>query len=258
VQALDRGLQLLDLLGTTTEAMSLADLAEEIEVDRSTAHRLLATLVQRGYVRQEPRTKHYRLGLKLVHLGRRALEELTLRAVAQRYLKALVRASGETANLVVRAGGQATSVDLEPSPSILSVTSEIGTAFSPHATAAGKVLMAFLPEAEQLEWLGRLRLEGFTPRTLTSIDALLAQLKTVAGQGYAVDDEESHLGVRCVAAPIRDNSGQVVAAVSASGPAMRVPLERVPALAALVRKTAQDISAALGCPAGSQDAGLPT
>lgn len=255
VQSLDRGLQLLELLGAAREPMSLADLAELVQVDRSTAHRLLGTLGQRGYIGQDARTKRYSLGLKIVELGRHALEGLSLRAVARLYLEALARESGESANLVVRAGGQAVCVELEPSPSILSVTNEIGAVFAPHATAAGKVLLAYTPEADRLAWLGAAARPAFTPRTLTDLAALTSHLQQVTRQGFAVDDEESHLGVRCVAAPIHDHRGKVVAALSLSGPAMRVTLERLPALTALVLKTARAISTALGYAAAERQPG---
>lgn len=255
VQSLDRALQLLELLGAAREPMGLADLAELVQVDRSTAHRLLGTLGQRGYVNQDARTRRYSLGLKIVELGRHALEGLSLRAVARNYLRELARESGESANLIVRAGRQAVCVELEPSPSILSVTNEIGAVFAPHATAAGKVLLAHVGEADRLAWLGAAVRPAFTPRTLTDLAALTSHLQQVTRQGFAVDDEESHLGVRCVAAPIYDHRGAVVAALSLSGPAMRVTLERLPALTALVVKAARTISAALGYQAGDQRPG---
>lgn len=252
VQSLDRGLQLLELLGAAHEPMSLGDLAELVQVDRSTAHRLLGTLGQRGFIGQDARTKRYSLGLKIVELGRHALDGLSLRTVARSYLKELARESGESANLIVRAGGQAVCVELEPSPSILSVTNEIGAVFAPHATAAGKVLLAHATEADRLAWLGAAARPAFTPRTLSDLAALTSHLQQVMRQGFAVDDEESHLGVRCVAAPIRDNRGAVAAALSLSGPAMRVTLERLPTLTALVVKTARAISTALGYAAERQ------
>jgi IclR family acetate operon transcriptional repressor len=249
VQALDRGLQLLELLGEAREPMSLADLAELVQVDRSTAHRLLGTLGQRGYITQDARTRRYSLGLKTVELGRHALEGLSLRTVARRYLPELARETGESANLVLRAGHQAVCVELAPSPSILSVTNEIGTVFAPHATASGKVLLAYAVEADRLAWLSAAPRPAFTPRTITDLTVLASHLQQVARQGYAVDDEESHLGVRCVAAPIYDHWRNVVAAVSLSGPAMRVTLERLPALAARLLASARAISNALGYPA---------
>jgi DNA-binding IclR family transcriptional regulator len=251
VQSLDRGLQLLELLGQATEPMSLAQLTERVQVDRSTAHRLLATLVQRGYVSQEAQSRRYRLGLRLVVLSRKALGDLTLRSAARPPMKELVRESGETANLVVLVGEQAVCIDLEQSPSVLSVTNEVGAVFVLHATAAGKVLLAHRLEAERLARLAAAGLSTFTPRTVADLAVLETQLAAIRRQGYAVDDEESHVGVRCIAAPVRDHQAAVVAALSLSGPAARVTLERLPFFVALAQKAAHGTSAALGCPAGA-------
>ncbi len=250
VRSLDRGLQLLEFLGAAPEPLSLADLARLAGVDRSTAHRLLGTLLQRGYVTQDARGKRYRLGLKVVELSRQALGDLKLRTVAKGPLKELVRTSGEAANLVVREGDQAVCVDIEPSPAVLAVTNEVGAIFALHATAAGKVLLAHLPEPEMAAWLARHPLPAFAPRSVTDRASLDSYLKQVRRQGYAVDDEESHVGVRCVAAPIRNHQGAVAAALSLSGPAARVTLERLPYFVVLAQKAARGTSTALGCPAG--------
>ncbi|MCC7354991.1 MAG: IclR family transcriptional regulator [Anaerolineae bacterium] len=246
IQSLDRGLQLLEFLSQSSEPMGLAELAGLLRVDRSTAHRLLGTLAQRDFVRQDPESKHYSLGLKVVELSRRAVDGLTLRIVARDRLRHLVHESGESVNLVVMVRDQVVCVDAEPSPAVLAVSDEVGAIYALHATAAGKILLAHLPDAQRTNLLSREPLPGYTLRTLTDLNTLQAHLQLVRQQGYALDDEERFSGVRCVAAPVRDRRSKVVAAISISGPATRITLEKVPELAGLVKKTASDISTALG------------
>ena len=246
VQSLNRGLQLLELLGLAEKPAGLPELSEALGVDRSTVHRLLSTLLWRGYVQQDPDSKRYWLGLKVVELSRLAIDRLSLRSVAKPYLKRLVRETGESANLAVMADDHALCLDHEPSPSALAVTNDIGVPFAPHATSAGKVLLAALPEAQQKELLETEPLSAYTPRTMTDLPTLQMHLQLVQQQGYALDDEERYVGVRCLAGPIRDHRGKVVGALSLSAPTMRVTLDKVPALAELVRRIAADISVEMG------------
>jgi DNA-binding IclR family transcriptional regulator len=246
VQSLDRGLQLMEILSQADEPSGLGELSDLLSVDRSTVHRLLATLMHRGYVQQDPDSKRYTLGLKVVELSRLAIDRVSLRAVAKPHLKQLVRQTGESVNLAVMASLHCICLDHEPSPSALAVTNDIGGVFAPHATAAGKVLLASLPEERQQQVLLSEPLVGFTPRTITDVSALQRHLQIVRQQGYAVDDEERYLGVRCLAAPIYDHRGKVVAAVSVAGPATRVRLGSVPALAELVVSAAQGVSHEIG------------
>lgn len=260
IQSLDRGLQLLEFLGHASQPMGLAELATLLRVDRSTAYRLLSTLAQRDFVRQDPESKHYSLGLKVVELSRRAVDGLALRAVARDRLRHLVQQSGESANLVVMVKDQAVCIDAEPSPAVLAVSDEVGAIYALHATAAGKILLAHLPDTQRAHILSRAPLPAHTLRTLTDLNALQAHLQLVRQQGYALDDEERFVGVRCVAAPVRDHRGRVIAAISISGPASRLTLEKVPELAALVKETTMGISLALGyapnCPSPAVPRGI--
>jgi DNA-binding IclR family transcriptional regulator len=246
VQSLDRGLQLLEALSLAREPLGLPELAELLHVDRSTVHRLLGTLTQRGYARQDPDSKRYSIGLKVVELSRRALDGLSLRAVAKPHIKRLVQQTGESVNLAVVADGQIICIDHDPSPLALAVTNDIGVPFAPHATAIGKVLLAHLNDSQREALLDPGPYAVFTPRTITHPDALRMSLNVIRQQGYALDDEERFIGVRCLAAPVRDHRSKVVAALSLSGPTARVTLEKVPAFAKLVVETADQVSAALG------------
>lgn len=246
IQSLDRGLQLLEIISQAKEPMGLPELAEMLDVDRSTVHRLLATLQKRNYVTQDPINKRYSLGLRVIELSRRALDGINFRAIAKPYLKRLSKETGESTNLFILTNNHAICVDYEASPSPLSVSNDTGIVYIMHATAGGKVLMAFLPETQRQRILKSSPLTAFTPRTITDMNALQMHLQQIRELGYALDDEERYVGVRCIAAPIFDHTQKVIAGISMSGPASRVTLERIPELAKIVVQAADDISAELG------------
>jgi IclR family transcriptional regulator, KDG regulon repressor len=246
IQSLDRGLQLLEIISQAKEPMGLPELAEMLDVDRSTIHRLLGTLQQRNYVVQEPINKRYSLGLKVIELSRRALDGINLRTIAKPYLKRLSRETGESTSLFILTNSHAICVDYEASPSPLAVTNDTGVVYILHATAGGKVLMAFMSENQRQNIINTNPLTSFTPRTITDYNVFNMHLQQVRDQGFALDDEERYVGVRCIAGPIRDHTSKVVAGISMSGPATRVTLDRVTELARHVVGAANDISAELG------------
>ncbi len=246
IQSLDRGLQILETLSLSSEPMGLPELSEILGVDRSTVYRLLSTLLQRGYVSQDPGTKRYRLGFKVVELGRRAIDSFSLRAASKPYMKSLMLETGESVNLVVLSGENIISIDHEASPSPLAVSDDIGTIFNPYATASGKAILAHLPEAQVQEVLEGFRFEAFTARTITSLAALQNHFLQIREKGYAVDDEERYIGVRCLAAPIFDYRNKVVAAIGISGPTTRITLDSIVPFSRVVLKAANAISRDLG------------
>ncbi len=246
IQSLDRGLQLLEIISLAKESMGLPELADLLEVDRSTVHRLLGTLQQRNYVIQDAQNKRYSLGMKVIEISRRALDSINFRAVAKPYLKNLSKETGESTNLFILANDHAVCVDYEASPSPLAVSNDIGIIYIMHATAGGKVLLAFMPDQLSQKIITGSSLTPLTPRTITDANSLKLHLLQIRDQGYALDDEERYIGVRCIAAPIFDHTRKVIAGISMSGPASRVTLDRVRELSKIVVKTADDISMALG------------
>ena len=246
IQSLDRGLYLMEILSRSDKPMGLPELAEILEVDRSTIHRLMGTLLQRGYVTQDPENKRYTVGYKVISLSRRAIDGHSLRAAAKPYLTQLTEETGESTNLCVPAGEHAVCIDYEASPSPLAVTNDIGIEFLYHATAGGKVILAHMPEEKQKQIIESYELTEFTPRTITTRERLANNLEMIRIQGYGVDDEEHYIGVRCIAAPIRDYSGKVIAALSMSGPSSRITLAKIPEIASIVVNIANQISKSLG------------
>ena len=246
IQSLDRGIQLLEIISQAKEPMGLSELSEMLNVDRSTVHRLLGTLQKRNFVVQDPVSKRYSLGLKVIELSRRALDGINFRAIAKPYLKRLSKETGESTNLFILTNNHAVCVDYEASPSPLAVTNDTGIIYIMHATAGGKVLLAFMPEAVRQKIINSAPLTAFTPRTITDVNSLLMQLQQIRQQGYAIDDEERYVGVRCISAPIFDHTRKNIAGISMSGPASRVTLDRISELAQFVMRAANDISNELG------------
>ncbi len=236
IQSLARGLRILNLLGQTPEGISITELADHLGVDKGSASRLVATLAAQGFVEKDEVSRRYRLGPQVVSLSRSVLTRLSLREAAKPYLRQLMERSGECAHLAVAAQGKALYIDQVESPATLRVNAQVGTMNPLHCTSLGKVLLAFgaaeFPDA----------LEAYTPRTITDPVMLRAHLDQVRQAGYALDDEEFDLGVRCLAAPVFDFRGKVIGAIGISGPATRMSLERIPELAAGVVDTARALS----------------
>jgi DNA-binding IclR family transcriptional regulator len=251
VHSVVRALTLLDTLADHGGAIGIADLSKRVRLHVSTVHRLLATLISQGYVRQDPETSKYALGLRTFVLGRAYLEQMDLRRVVHPALERLAQITGETANLVVRDREEAIYLDKAESTQSLRFFSRIGHRAPLYCTAVGKVLLAYLPP-EELE--GMLTGLTLTPRTRSSIterDALLRELQRVVAHGYAVDKEECEEGASCLAVPLRDHSGRVVAALGISGPAMRLTEAKCEQSVQLLLQEGRALSQELGYQGGA-------
>lgn len=236
IQSLARGLKILELMAASADSVGITELADELGIDKSSVSRLVQTLANHGYAEQDPQNRRYRLGPQIVRLSRNLLTRMPLRDEAKPFLRSLVDRTGECAHLAILAQNQALYIDQVESPSSLRVTTGVGTLGPLHCTALGKSLLAFgtavFPE----------QLPAFTLRTITDSDTLRHHLEQTRRQGYAVDDEEYELGVRCVAAPVYDYRGKVVGAIGISGPAGRMSLDRVVDFAGIVIEVSQDLS----------------
>lgn len=240
IQSLAKGLKILNLLEHSRQGMGTTEVANQLDIDKSSASRLLHTLANYGFVEQDGATARYLLGPQLVTLGQRLLNRITLRDHARPYLYELVDKTGECAHLAIQAQQQALYIDQVESTAALRVESEIGTLAPLHCTALGKTLLAFgggrMPD----------ELQPYTRRTVADRSSLAAQLGQTRQRGYAIDDEEYNYGVRCVAAPVYDHQGKLVGAIGISGPSGRIALERVDEFGAVVKGVAGALSARLG------------
>ena len=246
VKSLVRGLSLLDALSQSPHGSSLGEIANTAKLPPSTVHRLLHTLHQMGYVVQNETTGYYALGESVLLLGRKAEQQRDVRRIARPDLEKLAQETGETVNLTTVVENAVVQLDHVDSPNMLKVTWDSGQRFPIHASASGKVFLAFLPIAERERILESIELQPFTKRTIVDIKKSRAALNTIRDRGYALDDAEREEGVRCVAAPIFNSGGTVIAAVSISGPSTRLSLSKLDTLAARAKKTARAISASLG------------
>jgi DNA-binding IclR family transcriptional regulator len=250
VQAIERAALILDTLSQKSQGISLKELSAEVALPKGTTHRLLASLAYFGYVRQDLGTRDYLLGFRLVELGNRLLNQLDLRTEAKPLLAELGRRVKETVHLVILDQNEVLYIDKvesDENPGGLRMASRIGSRTQAHSCAVGKILLADMSEDQLDEYTKQQGLPKLTERTLTDATKLREHLKVVRTQGYAVDDEENEQGIRCIAAPIRNESGKVIAATSISGPAIRITRERIrDTLQREIMETAASISNRLG------------
>lgn len=246
VQVIDRALAILEVLAADGPALTLAELAGRIKLPKSTVLRLLSVLQQHRFVDKELRSGDYRLGLKLVELGASASSQMGFVERARPHLSRLLDAIGETVFLSVLDGTEVLAVDRIESARTIRVPLNAGGRTPAYCTANGKALLAFLSDAEVEARLGKAKLKSYTRNTITTIAGLKQELRRVRAQGYAVDHEEMEEGLKCVAAPVRNLSGIVVASVGILGPAFRLPERKLALVAAQVVRAADAVSAQLG------------
>jgi IclR family transcriptional regulator, KDG regulon repressor len=248
VQTIERVDQLLGIMSKAGQGLRLGELAEAVGLPKGTTHRLLSSLVYYNYVQQDPVSRRYRLGFKLVTLGNCLLDQIDLHKVAQPHLLELAQRTQETAHLVILDNDQALYIDkIQLSSEGLHMASRLGFRAPLHCTAVGKVLLAHQPETEIDRIIARRGLTRYTAHTFADSVSFKVHLGKVKAEGYALDNEEHTIGVRCVAAPVRDMAGGVVAAISVSAPAVRATLAVAEEhVKPKVVETAEKISRALG------------
>lgn len=242
IQVIDRMMKLLDVLSYYHEPVSLKNLAQETGLHPSTAHRILSAMSASGFAeRDEPGA--YRLGIRLLELGNLVKSRINIRDAAMPRMQNLHRAVGESVNLGVRQGDDIVYVERTSSgQSSVRVVHLVGARAPLHTTAVGKLFLVEDGREKVREYAARTGLPGFTPHSLTALPALERELERVRRHGVAFDDEEAEMGLRCVAAGVRDDEGQLVAGISLSAPAERF----TPDWAPLVRTAANEISQAIG------------
>ncbi|TSE01412.1 IclR family transcriptional regulator [Skermania sp. ID1734] len=241
VQSVDRALDILEIMAAAGGQIGLSELAETAGLPLPTIHRLTRALVARGYVRQLPSRK-YVLGPKLVRLGESASQSIG--AWSRPHLAELVRVTGETANMAVLDDAMAVYVAQVPSEHSMRMFTEVGRRVYPHCTGVGKALLAQLPDDAVRGIVTRTGMPQQTPNTVTDPEALLADLATIRARGYAIDEGEQEVGVRCFAVVVP--GAPTPTAVSISGPAARVTLESAEHVVPTLRRVAADLGAEFG------------
>jgi DNA-binding IclR family transcriptional regulator len=240
VAAVERAFRVLDVLADKDE-LGTNEIARRTGINASTVSRLLATLAAAHYVEHVPDSGRYRLSLRLIELGNAVLGRLDLRSLARPHLQELVRVTGETATLSVPGERDAVTVDFAHSSSVVQSVAQIGRPSVGHATAVGKVMLAFgeveLPGAP---------LEAFTPRTITTGEKLVEELERVRKRGFAHATEERDVGLAAVAAPVRGSRGELAAILGVQGPSSRFDRRAMQAAVPMLLEHAASLSTALG------------
>lgn len=240
VQSVERTFALLEFIADRGGRATLSELAEMANLPMPTIHRLLRTLAGLGYVRQLP-DRGYSLGPGLIRLGDTAGRQIG--DVSQPQLRTLVDALGETANVAVLDGDMVVYVSQVPSPHSMRMFTEVGRRVHPSATGVGKAILSGLSQERVHQIIASSGMPRSTPKSLTDVESLEAELEKIRAQGYAVDEEEQEIGVRCFAVDISD--APLPMAISVSGPTTRVNEEFADRAVPLLKSAAEDIWAAL-------------
>ena len=241
-QSLERGLSILS---------SISELSRELGLTRSTTHRYVATLARLGYLHQDPGTRKYALGARVLDLGFTAINSMELRQIASPHLKRLCDETGHTVNMAILDDVDIVYIERHRASrrnqDAIDLDLHVGSRLPAYCTSMGKVLLAFLPAAERDEVLQRITFDRRGPNTLTSRTALLAELERVRSAGIAVNNEELAYGLRSVAVPVMAANGTAVAAVNLAAHRTMASLDDLVArIGPLMQRTGAEISAQLG------------
>ena len=246
VKVLDKTFSILEILLQHGSSMHMTEISEKLGLYPSTIHRILDTLKHRGYVEQDSHTQKYQLGLKVLELGMAKLHQMDLVREATPYLKELVNQCNETVHLGVLEAGEVLYLAKEESSQTIRMISYVGKRAPLHCTSLGKVLLAYLSAEERKKILGGEVLPRLTENTITGKMELEQELDKVREQGFALDREENEKDVHCVAAPIRNYQGEVIAAISISSPIFRLNKNKQNDLKEALVETSKKISKRLG------------
>jgi len=246
IKVLTKTFAVLEVLLEHKSPMSMSEISEKLKYYPSTVHRILDTLKYGGYVEQNQNTQKYQLGLKLIELGMAKINQIDLVKEARPFLRELAKNCNETVHLAILEDINVLYLAKEESSQTIRMISYVGRRGPLHCTALGKVLLAFLPPGERNDILARIELSKLTENTIIDQEHLETELNKVVQKGFAMDREENEKDVRCIAGPIRDYQGRVVAAVSVSSPAYRVNKKNQDHLQEELIATCQKISSRLG------------
>jgi DNA-binding IclR family transcriptional regulator len=246
IQSIERAFAILEEVARAREGVSLADLSKRVGLHNSTAFHLIKTMVSLGYIQQAKDSKRYRIGRQLFTLAAGALDEIELVTLATPVLEGLMRATGECSHFAIRSGANIVVLARTAGSGLFQMTDQVGVVRPAHCTALGKVLIASLTAAQRERYLGRSELRRFTAKTIVERDALLRELAEVRRSGVGFDDGEFDAEGRCVAAPVRDFTGQVAGAIGISGPIWRLSIQAMQDKVEQVREAAEELSRELG------------
>ena len=227
--------------------ISIHELSVKTGFPPPTVHRILNTLVERGYVRQNPENKNYMLSSQFLYYSDRVQQQFDLIPMARPLLEQLSRDTEASANLCVMDNLVVVYVDhVHSQKHILRTFTRLGAREPLYATGVGKIFMSRMTPADLEKYLAKTKMKRFTEHTIGNRKEMIAEIERIRRQGYAVDEQERSMGVRCIAAPVHNRSGKVIAAISISGPVQFIPIEEVESLSQRVMESAANLSEELG------------
>lgn len=245
VRAIERALQILKSFDDHHPERGVSEIAEVVGLHKATTHRILATLMNYGFIERSPDGLKYRLGLELVDLGFKVTRRMDLRREALPYLKNLAIEINEAVDLSIWDQAQVLYIEMIQSNHALTVSASVGQRLPAYCTASGKLFLAALPKEELTAYL-KMPMQSFTKNTLIDPPQILNMLQRVKDEGSATDNEEFEYGVSALAAPVFNQQNQVIASVSIPGPASRLTPDRINELIPALMKTTNEISRRLG------------
>lgn len=243
IRAVDRALDILLCFTRQKPRLSLTQIAEQVDLNKSTVHRLLGTLEQRRFVQRDYSTGLYQLGIRMLQMAYLTLEHNDLRKFAIPYLKRLCDQHLETITLAILDGADVVFLDVIESPRRVKLAANTGQRLPAFATAAGKAMLAFLPE-EKVRTILDLGMQPFTQKTIQSQEFYINSLSLIREQGFAIAEQEYEEGINAVSAPILDSSGLPKAAITVAGPSYRLTGTRMSEIGPTVVETAKEIAQA--------------
>lgn len=246
IQVLDRAVHILSCFGFERNELSVSEITARTKLHKATVHRILAALQHNKLAHQNPKTGRYSLGIKLFELGQQAVARLDLREIARPHIEALSRETSETVHLAILDENKVLYLEKVEGPHALRMPSRVGHHIPTYCTSLGKAMLACLDDGEIKRMFQGEAFERFTPATVKSVAELLRDLEAVRKRGYAIDDEEIERGLRCVAAPVRDYTGEMAGAISIAAPSVRLTDKTLASVGRRVQKTAKEISSELG------------
>ncbi|RFU70911.1 IclR family transcriptional regulator [Peribacillus saganii] len=246
VKSVSRALDIITIVSLKKGGVGVTEIANQIDINKSSVYRILSTLVQYGYIEQDEETGKYKLGYKFLEVSSRLLDSIDLRSEAKPYLQELENETNEVIHLVVYDQGEVVYIEKLEGNETLRMHSKVGKRAPMHCTSVGKAILANLPASVVMEILERKGMPLHTNKTITDIDVFLLELNHVRQKGFALDLEENEYGITCIAVPIFDHLGKPIAAVSISGPTMRMTDERLKQLQEKMIYVGRQISKRLG------------
>jgi DNA-binding IclR family transcriptional regulator len=247
IKSVNNALDLLEQFNGDRDELGVTELSNRVNLHKNNVFRLLATLETKGYIEQNKATENYRLGVKSLELGQTFIKQLGFVRQAKPFLKEIVKQCNEMAYIGAIRQSSAVYLDVEEANQLVKVANGVGWRHPIHCTAIGKAQIAYVSE-EELEKLGVLdNMDKFTENTIVDRAEFIRNLKEVAKRGYALDNEEYNLDVRCVGVPVRDYTGRVVGGISVSGPSFRMTDEILKGkIIPVVREAGEKVSKRLG------------